>query len=468
VQTGKHYEAGVQSADSATTEGKRAVDPSLPPSGKVKIHVAYAILILTALLASWRNGTGILDGPSKARYRALSELLIDAAGNRLNPARSSEEFVIEEVEAIDLLEQEEEEVSDDAEALTKIVQPFDPAQIRVDSKQLSLDTLLSRIENGEIILQPDFQRQEVWKEDARSRLIESILIRIPLPAFYVDATDEERWLVVDGQQRLSTLRRFVLEGSLPLSGLEFLKDFDGLRFRDLPRQFQRRIKETNVTVYLIEKGTPGAVKLNIFKRINTGGLPLSSQEIRHALNGPPVTTLLKELAESAEFLRATRSKIPSTRMADREYITRFIAFFITAPAEYSSQEFDSFLNDAMKRTNAMSDLERERLRSGFLRSMVIAHQLLGKHAFRKMYALDDRLKPINKALFEAWSVNLASISEDEFRQLSTRRDALILRFIKLMHDRSFEQSVTQGTGDVAKVRLRFRSIEGIIRETLND
>ncbi len=146
-----------------------------------------------------------------------------------------------------------------------IIQPFDPAKIRVETKQLSMDTLLARIQNGEIVLQPEFQRQEVWSDKARSRLIESILIRIPLPAFYMDATDDEKWLVVDGQQRLSTLDRFVLKQNLRLRDLEFLKaELDGCAFDQLPRAFQRRIRETNVTVYLIERGTPSAVKINIF------------------------------------------------------------------------------------------------------------------------------------------------------------------------------------------------------------
>jgi hypothetical protein len=360
----------------------------------------------------------------------------------------------------------EETTDDDADELIRIIQPFDPAEIRVETKQLSLDTLLSRIEHGEIVLQPEFQRHEVWKEDARSRLIESILIRIPLPAFYVDATDEDKWLVVDGQQRLSTLRRFVIDESLELSGLEFLRDFKGNTFSDLPRAFQRRIKETNVTVYLIQKGTPGAVKINIFKRINTGGLPLSAQEIRHALSGPPVTNFLRDLAGSDEFLVATRGKIPTSRMTDREYITRLLAFLLTNPAQYSTQEFDIFLSEAMTAINKMSDVERVNLKARFIHSMDLSHRLLGKFAFRKLYDVEERLKPLNKALFEAWGVNLASVTPAQVDILVQRRDQLLDGFIRLMNERDFEQAITQGTGDVARVRLRFGKIAQLISETL--
>ncbi len=361
---------------------------------------------------------------------------------------------------------------EDVDSEGTITQPFDPAKIRIETKQLSLDTLLARMQNGEIVLQPDFQRQEVWKDKARSRLIESILIRIPLPAFYMDATDDDKWLVVDGQQRLSTLERFVLapeKERLHLQRLEFLNDFEGCTFEELPRAFQRRIRETNVTVYLIERGTPSAVKINIFKRINTGGLPLSPQEIRHALNGQPVAGMLKELAASVEFREATQQAVSSERMADREFVARFFAFLINPPEEYSEQEFDSFLSATMAAINKLTDEDRDRLKCRFRRAMRLCGEILGKTAFRKLYSLgpSERLRPVNKALFEAWSVNFDKLSDGEARTLKEREEDLRRRFVGLMNTRSFEESISQATGDTIKVKRRFESIARIIRETLS-
>jgi hypothetical protein len=138
---------------------------------------------------------------------------------------------------------------------------------------------------------------------------------------------------------------------------------------------------------------------------------------------------------------------------------------LTKPSQYVAQEFDLFLNEAMRAINRMSDEERNDLAQAFRRSMLLSSAILGKYAFRKVYELNERLKPINKALFEAWSVNFVSVTDEKAVTLMERKDRLLGGFVALMHDRDFEQSITQGTGDVAKVRLRFASIAKLISET---
>ncbi|HEY9802210.1 MAG TPA: DUF262 domain-containing protein [Leptolyngbyaceae cyanobacterium] len=304
---------------------------------------------------------------------------------------------------------------------------YNPNQINIVTKEPTIELLLRRINEEALDLAPDFQRHaDIWKEDAQSRLIESIIIRIPIPAFYIDATDEDKWLVVDGLQRLFALKRFILDKKLKLSGLEYLRHLEGKTFDEIDRRYQRRLEETQLTVYLIEKGTPPEIKYNIFKRINTGGLALSPQELRHALNPGKGTKFLTKLAASSEFKQVVKlGDRRKMRMDDREFILGFLAFSLTPYQEYAENR-DTFLTKALSKTNKLSELELNCLENNFKRTMIAAFNIFGSSAFRKISNYQTKLFPVNKALFEAWSVALSKLNNEEIQILINKKENMLV------------------------------------------
>ena len=142
----------------------------------------------------------------------------------------------------------QEEENDEEEKYEKDDLIYEPEEINIITREPTIEQLVRRIDEKVLDLAPDFQRHsDIWKDDVKSRLIESIIIRIPLPAFYIDGTNEENWLVVDGLQRLSALKQFMIKSNnnLRLTGLEYLgEELNGKSYEELPRKYQRRIEET--------------------------------------------------------------------------------------------------------------------------------------------------------------------------------------------------------------------------------
>jgi hypothetical protein len=358
--------------------------------------------------------------------------------------------------------------ADAGQAESLIFEPFDPAKIDVVTRTMTVDLLLARLRRGVLDLQPEFQRLAgVWNEEKQSKLIESLLLRIPLPTMYA-AEAGEGWVMVDGVQRMSTIARFVdpeLVGMAPLKlrGLEYLP-FNRAGYRDLPGGLQTRIDETELLVHLIRAGTPEAVKYNIFARLNTGGSPLTRQELRHALVPGPARDLLKQLADSEEFVTATGGSVRPTRMDDREMVLRFLAFRLTDPADYPRGDLDEFFREAMQLLNTLPEHRLAQLSEEFLGAMVSAGEVFGKHAFRKVFKGSGYRAPVNKALFESESVALAKLRARELDQLRYRGGEVLERLTAMIEQAPFFQAISAGTGDVEKVKLRFREMEQMLRE----
>lgn len=342
--------------------------------------------------------------------------------------------------------------------------PFDPAKIRVTTEPRTIDLLVKRISRGEIDLAPDFQRRaRLWKPHKKGQLIESLLLRIPLPVFYVAATEDDMWSVVDGLQRLTTIFDYMTD-KFALTGLEYIDQLNGEKFSSLPRPMQRRIEETSLLINIIQPGTPDEVMINIFKRLNTGGLPLTGQEIRNALYKGPAREYLSHLANLDEFKSATDGRVNDDRMDAQECVLRFCAFYIDGWQNYDRTDLDSYLSVAMRHINRMTDEQRGEIESAFKLSMKTAREIFGDDAFRKRYRVEDGRKPVSKALFEAWSVNLANISDYERSVLVDHKSDVRWEFIGLMGaDRFFDVSISSSTGTPQRVHKRFLEIENLIK-----
>ena len=355
----------------------------------------------------------------------------------------------------------EVEHDDDAE----IKRPFDPERIKVSTKNFVVDQIVSRVDHGEIVLDSDFQRMRgIWSLERKSRLIESLLLRIPIPVLYVSADANETWSMVDGLQRTSTIHDY-MKGRFGLQKLEYLERLEGNKYEELPRSMQRRIRETQLIVNIIEPGTPEEVMFNIFRRLNTGGMVLNGQEIRNAMHPGPVRSYLKALAETEEFRQATGCSVKPHRMADRECVLRFLAFYIDSWEKYSAHDLDGYLGNTMKKINEMGPSDRDRLADDFTKSMRASYEIFDDKAFRKFYERNDRRRPVNRALFEVWSVGLARCSDDKIESLITNRERVIDRFSEtLSNDLDFQNAISYATGDYARVKKRFQTIDLLITE----
>jgi len=346
--------------------------------------------------------------------------------------------------------------------------PLDSLLIRPE--QRTIVDVLRRIEKGTIKLNPDFQRDFVWQTERQSRLIESILMRIPLPVLYVAEDAEGKLVVVDGQQRLTTLRNFGT-GELKLE----LKnpELQGKTIDTLPPKLRNRFEDGQLQFYIIDSKAPDRVRYDIFDRVNSG-VPLTRQQMRNALYNGPATALLRELTGTEEFGEATgwalAKEVYQQDQRDREVINRFLAFRVLGRQAYTTDkqaDMDEFLSRALGRVNRMPENERDAHREAFLRSMRMNQKVYGRHAFRKHTSPNEPRKPFNLALFEVFSVLFAAYQEDPIKG-KRMEDKLRSGFYNLMGDPRFLRSISAATTAPESVAARFDLADAMVRGVLGD
>lgn len=409
-----------------------------------------------------------LDNGNEVSYTVVADVLKD------------KEDHLSEIEMSDVLrqlinygiaitpEKDEEYIATDTEP-----ENFIPADVAIGQRTINIYNLMERLEHHEIDLEPSFQRKgNLWSLEQQSRLIESLMLKIPIPAFYFNAADDDSWIVIDGLQRLTAFLNFLVGRKddrqetrikQKFVGLQYLKDFNDHTFDDLPRQYMRRIKETSIIAYTVEKGTPDEIVFNIFQRINTGGIMLNAQEIRQALYQGESTKLIERLAKCEEFLEATEHSVRKDRMQDREYITRFLAF---TEMDYRSQyagNIDDYLIKAMKLVNTYNEQQIDKIENNFKYIMKYCKDIFGRYAFRR-YNENKRRGPINKALFEMWAVCFSELTEEQLEKIKTKRKVFLERFGELQKETTFINDLK--AGDQYAVEGRIRMARNLIKEIL--
>lgn len=336
--------------------------------------------------------------------------------------------------------------------------PLDELAIR-DERRTAQD-VVRRIDQGRFVLDPDFQRDFVWDVRKQSRLVESILMRIPLPVFYVAEDSQGRLIVVDGLQRLTTLKQF-FSRKLCLDLLDrpelHRKTFDKLHSR-----LQNRLEDCQLHFYIIDHAVPERARLDIFERVN-GGEVLTRQQMRNAIYNGPATVFLREEAASELFKRATGSSLDSKKMKDREFVNRFCSFSLLSLNDYKG-DMDDWLAQGLVKLGELDEEARIVLRARFRRSLQNNLTVFGKHSFRKHKNPDQQRSIINASLFDVMTTGLSNFEESI---VSISEGKLRQAFYALMGDDRFVNAITYGPNTPKEVRTRFTIATNMFEEVFD-
>ena len=336
--------------------------------------------------------------------------------------------------------------------------PIDTLLIRNESR--TVFDVVRRIEKGGFIMDPDFQRDFVWDENKQSKLIESVLMRIPLPVFYLGEDEKGKMIVVDGLQRLTTFKRF-LDNDFRLK-LPHQTELDKKLFNELSPKLQNRIEDCNLILYVIDAKVPERARLDIFERVNSGE-PLTRQQMRNCLYNGQATQFLKKEAETKLFKQVTGNSLKPKTMRDRECINRFCAFSLLQLETYKG-DMDEWLAETLRKMNKLDPLELQTLSKTFQNALLNNELLFNAQAFRKHTPEQSKRGVLNISLWDVMTVGLAKYSHD---QVKYNAEKLRIGFYNLLNDYYFNNAITLGTNSSRSVNYRFEATQKMFEEVLN-
>ena len=378
-------------------------------------------------------------------------------------------------EYLDDLDEQLAELDEDASSAGDEEDPegvFSKRKIFTDKMDPPVGSLHLAEKGGDLVLAPIFQRRKVWDDKRSSRLVESAILEVPLPVFYLAESPDGTQEVIDGQQRLSALFRF-LDNEYALSSLKALSGLNGKYFKNLDGATQKTVKNCAVRVVLFKKESDPNLRFDIFERLNTGAVPLNDQELRNCIFRGLYNDLLLELSRDPEYMKLMGFTGPEKRFKDVAYVLRFAAFFHAGYLKYSPS-MARFLNDDMEKHQQISAKGRKELQTAFKTSVALVTSLLGPNAFKRYYRGEEQAKDgywepkkFNASLYDILMDGFADKDKNRvMANLDAIREALI---VLMTTDQEFIDAIELSTSSKQAIRMRFNkwrsAVDAIIEKS---
>ena len=343
--------------------------------------------------------------------------------------------------------------------------PIKDRRVFTQSYDLVVESLIDQIKGGTIFLRPlserpSFQRRYVWNNQLASRLIESILLKVPIPPCYLSQNEEFELDVIDGQQRLYSIYRF-LDNQFSLTDLEVLKDLIGNRFHELPTRIQRQLKTHTLRLIAVTNESHPEIKFDVFQRLNTNTMPLNAQELRNCVYRGALNDLLKEAAEYGPWLQILKKKTSNKRMHDEELILRFFGFNIHGMESYRTPQ-KHWLNDVAKKGKSYPEEKINELHETWKHAIDISLIWFDPaECFRRESVV--RSRGINRALFDLTMFSASQTTRD--RASSCKKDWR-RSYTRLLEDDEFGDLISHGVDHTKRTKRRFEIWEEIVGQVI--
>jgi hypothetical protein len=332
--------------------------------------------------------------------------------------------------------------------------PVRDRRVYTQPYDLVVESLVEQISSGTIFLRPlserpDFQRRYVWSPKLASRLIESILLNVPIPPCYLSQNEDYELDVIDGQQRLFSIYRF-LDNQFALSNLEVLKEINEKRFHEIPQKMQRQLRTHTLRCVLITNESHPEIKFDVFERLNSNTVPLNPQELRNCIYRGELNSLLRIAVDYKPWLDILGKPKADVRMRDEELALRFFAFLVHGIDSYRTPQ-KHWLNDAAKEGQKYSAIQIQALKVKWEHSINTSLSWFdSKECFRRDPT--SRTKVLNRALFDLIMLQASKLAPDV---ALLHRDLFRERFSALLKNDEFKDLISRAVDHTKRTKRRF-------------